>query len=515
MLQAEEPITNIKIKIMKTTGIIVLISLLTFSCNKIKKKEERPPNIVFILADDLGWADLPNYGNQFNEAPNIEKLAKQGMQFSNAYAANPVCSPSRASIQTGQYPARIGINDFLPGHWRPFETLTVPSNKTQFLPLSYETVGEVLKTAGYKTGYYGKWHLGNTEKHQPKNQGYDESVVYNGGRFFNYNNLMTPKTEFPEGKVLSEALTDLSIDFIKQNQSQPFFLFLAHYDVHVQLDAQPELIEKYLKKPKTDDYPSNAVYAAMVENVDTSVGRIVKTIKELDLEEDTIVVFFSDNGGLVTRFDNIPLIAKEKLHYYEKDTLQYTASSNKPLRGEKGTLFEGGIREPFIVKWPKNIKPGSRSDAMVSSIDLFPTFAEMAQARLPKNQIVDGKSLVKIFLNNETQLERTLYWHYPVYHHATPASAVRQGDWKLIYFYENHHTELFNLKDDLGESYDLTETHPEKSQELLQSLKNWLKETNALLPVQNPNFDPQKRNEWARHPNFDDMLNGIETSKTN
>lgn len=499
---------------MRIKGIIVLINLMLFSCNQIQKKEDRPPNIIFILADDMGWADLPNYGNKFNEAPSIETLAKEGMQFNNAYAANPVCSPSRASIQTGQYPARIGINDFLPGHWRPFETLTVPSNKTQFLPLNYETIGEVLQTAGYKTGYFGKWHLGHTEKHHPKNQGYDESVVYKGGGFFDYNNLMSPKTDFPQGKILSEALTDLSVDFIKKNKAEPFFLFLAHYDVHVQLDAQPELIEKYLKKPKADGYPSNAIYAAMVENVDTSVGRILKTLDELKLEDDTIVIFYSDNGGLITRFDRIPLIAKEKLHYYENDTLQYIASSNKPLRAEKGTLFEGGIREPLIVKWPKKIKAGSTSDALVSGIDLFPTFTKMANAQLPKNQAVDGQNIVNILLGQEEQTERSLYWHYPVYHHATPASAVREGDWKLIYFYEDEQIRLFNLKEDVGEEADLAKTYPEKSQEMLKSLKQWLKETNALLPKQNPNFNSEKRYEWARHPNFDDMLSGTETATT-
>ncbi|WP_047419491.1 sulfatase [Cellulophaga sp. Hel_I_12] len=500
---------------MRNIGSIVLITLLLFSCNKIEKKEKRPPNILFILADDMGWADLPNYGNQFNEAPHIEALAKQGMQFSNAYAANPVCSPSRASIQTGQYPARIGLNDFLPGHWRSFEKLTVPSNKTQFLPLSYETIGEVLQSAGYKTGYFGKWHLGHTEKHHPKNQGYDESVVYNGGGFFDYNNLMSPKTDFPPGKILSEALTDLSIDFINKNKAQPFFLFLAHYDVHVQLDAQSELIDKYLKKPKPIDYPSNAIYAAMVENVDTSVGRILKTLSELDLEDDTVVVFFSDNGGLVTRYDKIPLIAKEKLHYYEKDTLQYIASSNKPLRAEKGTLFEGGIREPLIVKWPKKIKAASTSDALVSSIDFFPTFIELAKTNLPKNQLIDGQSIVNTLLNKENHTERTLYWHYPVYHHATPASAIRQGDWKLIYFYEDDHEELFNLKVDIGETNDVAKNHPEKKEDLLRSLKNWIKDTEALIPIQNPDFNPEKREVWTRHPNFDDMLKGTITTNTN
>lgn len=466
-------------------------------------KEERPPNIVFILADDLGWSDLPVYGNRFNEAPNLELLASEGVRFTNAYAANPVCSPTRASIQTGQYPARIGINDFITGHWRPYERMRVPINKTQYLPAHYETIGEVMQKAGYATGYFGKWHLGNSEEQLPKNQGYDKSVVYNGGGFFDYNSRMTPQGDFPEGKVLSEALTDLSVDFVNENKSRPFFLFLAHYDVHVQLDAQEHLIEKYLKKPKAEGYPSNAVYAAMVENLDTSVGRIMNTLQALNLEDNTVVVFFSDNGGLVSRFDKIPLLAKERLKYYEGDTLQYVASSNRPLRAEKGTIFEGGIREPFIVKWPGTTRPGSTSDALVSSVDLLPTFAEIANFKELGNQVIDGQSLVHGLQGNQMDTERTLFWHYPVYHHAVPASAIRKGDWKLIHFLDDGHKELYNLKDDLGENNDLSKTEIDRVNELFALLENWYSEVEAAMPVENPDFDESRRYEWGRHPSVD------------
>lgn len=500
---------------MKFTPIFLLFIVLLSGCKSKTKEEitdeERPPNIVFILADDLGWADLPVYGNKFNEAPNIEKLAHQGMLFTNAYAANPVCSPTRASIQTGQYPARIGINDFLSGHWRPFEKLRVPVNKTQYLPLGYETIGEAMKRSGYTTGYFGKWHLGSTEKHRPKNQGYDTSVVHRGGRFFEYNEQMLPKTDFPKEKILSEALTDLSIDFIENNRSEPFFLFLAHYDVHVQLDAQDELIEKYMKKPSVDGYPSNAIYAAMIENIDTSVGRIMNRLTALNLAEDTIIVFFSDNGGLIRRFDEIPLLAKDKLHYYEGDSLQYISTSNRPLRAEKGTVYEGGIREPLIVKWPKKVKKGTQSDAIVSSIDFFPTFVDMVNGELSKTQITDGKSIVPELLGEATDTNRALFWHYPVYHHAVPASAIRKGNWKLIHFLDDDHVELYNLKNDIGESSDLAASETAKRDELFGLLQEWRKEVEAAMPIENPDFDPLKRKVWGRHPTFEDMINGTET----
>jgi arylsulfatase A len=475
--------------------------------------QEKKPNIVFILADDLGWADLPLYGNKFNEAPNLARLADQGMLFTNSYAANPVCSPTRASIQTGQYPARVGINDFLPGHWRPYEKLKVPANKTQYLPLNYTTIGEGLQQAGYHTGYFGKWHLGFQEKHYPENQGYDESVIYRGGGFFNFDEKMHPPQEFPEGTVLSDALTELSVNFIEKNKEHPFFLFLAHYDVHVQLDADSTLIKKYLKKPNAKNYPSNAIYAAMIEHLDNSVGRIMDKLEKEGLAENTLVVFFSDNGGLIKRFDEIPLIDNRSLHYYENDTLQYIASSNAPLRAEKGTVFEGGIREPMIVRWPGKTKAGTKSDALISSIDFFPTFLKVAGAALPKEQKIDGINLTSIFRGNEQKKERTLFWHYPVYHHATPASVVRRGDWKLIHFMVDDHIELYNLKEDIGETKDLSNERPKLKGKLFTALQHWREEVQAAMPAPNPDFDPAKRHLWERHPHFDDMLHGTDNFK--
>jgi len=485
---------------------IVISVLVCNACSSPQKKQSHAPNIVFILADDLGWADLPVYGNKFNEAPHITKLADEGMKFDNAYAACPVCSPTRASIQSGQYPARVGIIDFITGHWRPYEEVIVPKNRTQYLPLKNVTFAEKLKDAGYATGYFGKWHLGGGE-HIPTNQGYDEQVVYHGGGFFGFGQKMIPPTEFPEDKVLAEALTDLSISFIERNRDKPFLLFLSHFDVHVQLDAQQELIDKYLDKEKVDGYPSNAVYAAMIENVDKSVGRIVAKLNELGLSENTIVIFFSDNGGLVSRFDKIPLLAKSKLHIYESDTLQYIASSNAPLRGEKGTVYEGGIREPFIVKWPGKVASGSLNHSVITSVDFYPTFLELAGVPPDPNQILDGISLVDLITKNQENYDRPIFWHYPVYHHDMPAGAIRKGNYKLIENLINGSLELYDLSDDIGETHNLAESMPEKVSELYGLLKAWQEEVQAEFPIPNPDFDTERRYEWGRHPDRNQIRN--------
>lgn len=473
-----------------TILLIVFANIQTFS-------KGNKPNIVFILADDLGWADLPCYGNLFNEAPNLDKLAEAGVRFINAYAACPVCSPTRASIQSGQYPARVGVIDFITGHWRPYEEVVVPKNRTQYLPTEIVTIAESLQKAGYKTGYFGKWHLGNNPDQLPGNQGYDKSHVYSGGGF--YSPKFIPAIEpAPQGR-LSEILTDLSVDFIEENRDNPFFLFLAHYDVHVQLDADKDLIEKYLKKERKDNYPGNVVYAAMIEHVDRSVGRVVKKLKSLGLDKNTIVVFYSDNGGLISRFDKIPLIEKRSLPVYENSPLKYIATSNTPLRAEKGTVYEGGIREPLIVKWPLKIKGGQTSEATVTSVDFYSTFLEIAGVKNP-NQVLDGKSFLPELLENKHDSERPIYWHYPVYHHDEPMGAIKKGDWKLIENFVTGKVSLYNLRADISEATDLSELYPEKTDELFQLLKNWQKEVKAEFPIPNPNYDKAKRYEWGKHP---------------
>lgn len=458
------------------------------------------PNIVFILADDLGWADLPVYGNRFNEAPRLTQMAEEGIRFTDAYAACPVCSPTRASIMSGQYPARVGITDFITGHWRPYEEVIVPRNRTQYLPEEIITMGELLKDAGYATGYFGKWHLGWEEQYQPGNQGFETANVYQGGGFFNYASRMTSPIPEEIGKVLSEALTDLSIDFIREHKDGPFLLFLAHYDVHVQLDADPLLIEKYLEKQPVEGYPCNAVYAAMVEHVDNSVGRILDELDQLELSEETLVIFFSDNGGLISRFDKIPLLAGERQHIYEGDTLLYVATSNAPLRAEKGTVYEGGIREPLIARWPGTLEAGQVSHALVSSVDFLPTFADLAGVDLPESQVFDGISLLDILAGLEPDPVRAIFWHYPVYHHDEPASAIRKGKWKLIHNLVNDSRFLYDLEKDIGETTDLSQVQVEIAGELYQLLEEWRSDCRAEFPVPNPGFIPEGRYEWGKHP---------------
>lgn len=455
-----------------------------------------PPNIVFILADDLGWADLPVYGNTFNEAPHITQLAEDGMRFVNAYAAAPVCSPTRASIQSGQYPARVGVTDFIPGHWRPYEKVIVPSNRTQFLPGRIITLAEALKPAGYATAYFGKWHLGNDPEHHPLAQGYDEANVGTG--FYNVN-MIPPRPEDKSDR-LSKRITTYGTEFIRKNKDQPFFLFLSHYDVHVQLDADQDLIRKYQSKEKDDTFPSNPIYAAMIEHVDRSVAKVIKVLEEEGLSENTVVIFFSDNGGLISRFDRIPLIAKSKLDLFGDSPRQYIASSNAPLRGEKGTVYEGGIREPLIVKWPGQIPAGEVSEALISSVDFYPTLLKLAGVKPPVSQTLDGESLVPILTSNQFDSERALFWHYPVYHHDVPASAVRKGDWKLIENLVTGQSSLYYLPSDISEAMDLSGLYPDKAKNMHTLLLQWQQQVGAEFPKSNPEFDAEKRYEWGQHP---------------
>jgi uncharacterized sulfatase len=482
--------------------LLITFSIFALACTPSAQNtlEGSRPNIIFILADDMGWADLPVYGNRFNEAPSLTRMAAEGIRFTDAYAACPVCSPTRASIMSGQYPARVGITDFITGHWRPYEKVIVPKNRTQYLPEEIITMGEIMQDAGYATAYFGKWHLGWEERHQPWRQGFETANVYLGGGFFNYADRMSTPLEPRPGRVLSEALTDLSLDFIEANKKEPFFLFLAHYDVHVQLDADSMLIEKYLQKEQVDGYPCNAVYAAMVEQVDHSVGRILEKLDALGLSENTLVVFFSDNGGLKSRFDKIPLLAGSKQHIYEGDTLLYVASSNAPLRAEKGTVYEGGIREPLIARWPGTITPGQLSDAIISSVDFYPTFAELAGMDLPQSQEYDGISLVDLLEGSEPDPERAIFWHYPVYHHDEPASAIRKGKWKLIHNLVNDQRSLYNLETDVGETTNLSKSEQEIANELYQLLDQWRSDCGAEFPVPNPGFIPEGRHEWGKHP---------------
>jgi uncharacterized sulfatase len=440
----------------------------------------RPPNIVFILADDLGWADLGCYGNAYHETPRIDGLAAEGMRFTDAYAACPVCSPTRASFMAGQYPARIGMTDFIYGHWRPYEKLRVPINDPQYLRTELTTVAEALGDAGYACGCFGKWHL-DLGTHGPGAHGFDDFVETTGWTHFG--NTSKPDIGIPEDTYLTEALADLAGDFMASHRDEPFFLLLSHFAVHIPLEARAELIARYQDKAGPEGGVNHPVYAAMVEHLDRSVGTVLDRLDTLGLADDTLVVFYSDNGGLYQRYDG------------QGDIV----TTNAPLRGEKGTLYEGGIREPLIVRWPGRVEAGAVCREPVTTPDFYPTFLEMAGAA-PPDQPLDGASLLPL-LNGAGGLDReAIYWHYPHYHHSTPAGAVRAGDWKCIEFFEDGRLELYNLALDPAERHNRASEHPDRATALQARLAAWRAGVEAAMPEPNPDFDPMRRYEWGRHP---------------
>ncbi len=445
----------------------------------------QPPNIVFILIDDMGWADAGCYGSKFYQTPNLDQLAAQGMKFTDAHAACPVCSPTRASIMTGKYPARLHLTDWLPGRKdMPSQKLLRPEFR-QGLPLEEITVAESLKTAGYVTASIGKWHLGG-EGFEPQKQGFDLNI---GGDhtgtplsyfapFKNGQRTMPGLETSSPGEYLTDRLTTEAEKFIEQNQEKPFFLYLPHYAVHTPLKAKSELIAKYQAlKPTTEQ--TNAVYAAMIESMDESVGRIVRKLDALKLSERTIVIFTSDNGGLAVR---------------EGPTTPST--SNAPLREGKGYLYEGGIRVPLIVRWPGVVRAGSVCATPVSSIDFQPTLLAMAKLKPAAGQVIDGVNLMPV-LQEAGELKReALYWHYPHYANqgAKPGGAIRQGDFKLIEFYEDGHLELYNLKDDLGERTNLAEKLPQQAMRMEQKLDAWRRAMKAQMMLPNPDYRGSETN---------------------
>jgi uncharacterized sulfatase len=428
----------------------------------------------------MGWPDVGCYGHVFHETPNIDRLAARGVKFTDFYAACPVCSPTRASIQSGQYQARFHLTDFIPGHWRPFEKLITPDNAPH-LPLEIVTIGEALQQAGYATGYFGKWHLGS-QAENPDKQGYQTSLV-TGGRHFAPNFRVVSdraKQSIPKGKYLADFLTDQTLEFIEQHRAEPFFVQLSHYAVHIPLEAKQPTIDKYEAKPKPAEGVNNPVYAAMVEHVDDSVGRVVAKLAELGLTENTLLVFTSDNGGLRQRYTaDGPIV-----------------STNAPLRDEKGSLYEGGIRVPLIVEWPGVAKPGGVCDEPTISLDFYATFLEAAAAAKPADQVLDGASLVPLLRDPQASLAReAIYFHYPHYHHSRPAGAIRQGDFKLIEFFDGE-LELYNLAADIGEEHNLASEQHAKAEAMQRDLAAWRSEVGARMPRENPKYDQDRADQW-------------------
>ena len=444
------------------------------------------PNIVLILIDDLGWKDLGCYGNKLIDTPNIDDLARRGTRFTNFYASGAVCSPTRCAIQSGQNQARIGITAHIPGHWRPFAKVQTPKIRTA-LPLDTITIAETLKTAGYSTGYIGKWHLGNGRNFQPDRQGYDFSAVISGphlpGRFRVQNSaLPQPKPD----QYRTEYEATLADAFIHQQvkPARPFFLMVSPFAVHIPLAGMSTKVKKYRQRFQEQDVTlPHPVYAAMVEHCDDLVGSTIQSLRKHKLFENTILIVTSDNGGLYRRYD------------FQKSA-DDSVTSMAPLRNEKGSLYEGGIRVPCILAGPGIAN--SVSETPLISHDLYPTLARLGGASLPKTQSIDGKDFGQVLTKPDRPFQRgPLYWHFPHYHHDRPASCIREGRWKLIDFLDGSGDQnLFDLKTDLGEQNNLASTHPEIKQRLSRKLKQWRTSVAAAMPHPNPHFDPNREHEW-------------------
>jgi arylsulfatase A-like enzyme len=430
------------------------------------------PNILFILLDDMGWRDTGCYGNRFIDTPNIDRLASQSARFSNAYAACPVCSPTRASILTGKYPARLHLTDWIPGRkqW-PFHKV-IPPEFLQQLPLEETTLARALKPGHYRSAAIGKWHLGG-EGHLPIDHGFDVNIggSSNGSTTHYFGPLEMPGLKLDPGEFLTQRLTDEGVRFMRVGQP-PFFLYQAHYTVHLPLEAQQESIEKYKRRDIGDSDPA---YCAMVESADQSVGQLLQALDESGQADRTVVIFFSDNGGV---------------RYQARNKKPVT--NNSQLRAGKGHLYEGGIREPLLIRWPNVTRPGQVIDTAVSSIDFFPTLCAAIRASHGRVDGVDISPLLK----GRSIANRPLFWHYPHYSHqgGRPAGAVRDGDWKLIEFFEDR-LELYNLRDDPGERRNLVRKESVRAIKLHDVLKDWRESVRASMPRENQGYDPAKESE--------------------
>lgn len=450
--------------------------------------QKRKPNIVFIMADDLGWADVGYNGAPFYETPNIDALCRSGMKFQMGYAGASNCMPSRACLMSGMYTSRTKM-------WQPgkvakgdpnFMRFLVPNERNKKgdgnipslgqLDPTVMSLAEMLKQAGYKTLHLGKWHLGPRD-----GQGFDKNDLDGLGAGLPMDH------KFYGNPDVAQSLTDAAVDYIGKNNTEPFFLYMNHWDVHVPINARQSVVKKYEKKraSKAWDRDWDPVYAAMVEAVDVSVARVAKALKDHGIADNTLLIFTSDNGGFGK------------------------ATFNAPLKGSKGGFYEGGIRVPLCMSWPGVIKSDSVCQTPVTFVDVMPTLAELTGAPLPQNQPVDGVSIAPL-LAGKTIPERAIFWHYPfylsgalktkpvfgtdrMYWRGTPCSIIRKGDWKLMQFFETETTELYNIKNDIGEAQDLADTHPQKVEEMLDLLERWQVETQADIPqTLNPDFNPNQ-----------------------
>ena len=444
------------------------------------------PNIVLFLADDLGWTGLSSFGSDFYETPNLDSLASKGVKFTNAYSACTVCSPTRASLMTGMYPARLNLTDFIAGQNRPYARMTIP-DWTKGLDKRYTTIAEALRDGGYRTIHVGKWHLDFPKQNNqgPTAHGFDVTHDNPGGTRGYIISDKTVKSLGLKSNYATDYLTDKAIEEINKSKDKPFFLYFAYNVPHTPIQGRADLVETFTAKRNSAAIHNNPVYAAMVKSMDISVGRVLQSLDENDLTGNTLVVFISDNGGLTQR-------------YGKHDEF----TENLPLRRGKGSAYEGGVRVPCITYWPGVTAKGVVSETPVITTDFYPTFLEAAglSGNVDHNATVDGNSLVPVFMDPAQDLERDLFWHYPHYHAGGdgPYSAIRSGDWRLIEFLEDGKLELYNLKYNLSESADLSERYPEIRDQLKGKLDKWRKSVAAQMPAANPDFDPDRQTEAGR-----------------
>lgn len=450
--------------------LLCLVALLTVAGRAAEKL-----NVVVILADDLGWTDLACFGSDLYQTPNLDRLAREGMKFTQAYSACTVCSPTRASLMSGKYPARVRVTDWIPGRPPVNPKLTVP-DWTKYLPLEEITLAEAFKAAGYATASIGKWHLGS-EPYWPKAQGFDVNIAGTDAGsptsgYFSPWKIAT-LTDGPEGEYLTDRMGTEAARYIRAQGDTPFFLYLPHFAVHTPIQAPKALVEKYQKLVKPGLRHTNPTYAAMVESMDTAIGRMIAALEEKKLLDRTVIVFTSDNGG------HLP------------------TTTNVPLRVGKGSSYEGGVRVPLIVRWPGGAKPGATSDVPVITPDLYPTVLALAGVPVPAAQQLDGENIEPVLRQRGGLKRDALYWHYPHYQlyqqgGTAPYGAIRAGDFKLIEFYDGRPPELYNLRDDIGETRDLASAQPAKARELQARLAKWREDVRAQMPAKNAAFDPTK-----------------------
>ncbi len=457
---------------------LCLTSSYLMTTNGMCQVPDKTPNIVFILADDMGWKDLACYGNRFTETPNIDALAGSGIRFTQAYAACPVSSPTRASILTGKYPARLQLTNFIAGNRTDPGSPVLPAQWKPYLEAKEVTIAELLQEKGYSTGMVGKWHLGGHDSIAPWNQGftYSRMIGKNGLDYYNYSIFIDSyNDEYVDNgtEYLTDKLTEYGVEFIEKNGNKPFFLYLAYSAPHVVIVPRPDKLMKYFNKYNESAEKFNPYYSAMVESIDDGVGKIVEILREKGIINNTLIIFTSDNGGLGL------------------DELGPTPTSLIPLRKWKGHVYEGGIRVPAIISWPGFIAPGSVSDEYFTSVDYLPTISAITGIKeIPEG--VDGVNITSLFLEHGKKLysERAIFWHYPHFSNqlGRPAGAVRVGDFKLVELYETGKLELFDLKHDIGESADLSKKMKKKKDELYKLLKGWRVSVNAIMPAPNPDY---------------------------